>query len=138
MSVTVDDRPLQIEPLGLTTVGELLTHLQRDNRLVVHVLIDGQEPDLTHLRTLQRRPLAGHTLFIETSDRTDMAQEALGAVEVQLAEARRLTTAALEFLRANYVPRALEKLAGCFGIWYNAQDSVQKISRLLKIDLSTM
>lgn len=136
MPVTVDDRPLQTEPLGLNTVGELLAHLQRDNRLVVHMLIDGSEPDLAHLRTLQRRPLAGHTLFVETSDRADMAQEALGAVEIQLGEGQRLTNAAVEFLRTNNVPRALEKLSGCFGIWHNAQDSVQKVAQLLRLDLS--
>ena len=48
MSVTVDQRPLPVEELGLNTVGEVLTHLQKSGggRLVVHVLIDGQEPDL--------------------------------------------------------------------------------------------
>jgi hypothetical protein len=136
MPVMVDDRPLATEPLGLNTVGELLAHLQRDNRLVVHMLIDGSEPDLQHLRALQRRPLAGHTLFVETSDRADMAAEALGAVEIQLAEALRLTSAAVEFLRANNVPRALEKLSGCFGIWHNAQDSVRKVAQRLRLDLA--
>ena len=43
MSVIVDDQTIPAEQLGLTTLGQLLNHLQRDNRLVVHVLIDGQE-----------------------------------------------------------------------------------------------
>ena len=29
-------------------VGEVLAHIQRENRLVVHVLIDGQEPGAAH------------------------------------------------------------------------------------------
>ena len=49
MSVTVDHQPLQAEKLGLRTVGQVLAHLQKDNRLVVHVLIDGQEPAGGHL-----------------------------------------------------------------------------------------
>src|SRR5687768_1685856 len=44
MSVIVDQQPLAAETLGLTTVGQVLAHLKRDNRLIVHVLIDGKEP----------------------------------------------------------------------------------------------
>jgi hypothetical protein len=47
MSVTVDHQPLATETLGLKTVGQVLAHLQRQDRLVVHVLIDGQEPNLS-------------------------------------------------------------------------------------------
>jgi hypothetical protein len=47
-----------------------------------------------------------------------------------------LTGGAVEFLRVNQVPRALEKLSGCFGIWHNAQDSVRKVAQLLRLDLS--
>ena len=34
MSVIVDDQTISAEKLGLTTLGQLLNHLQRDNRLV--------------------------------------------------------------------------------------------------------
>src|SRR5437773_6829111 len=46
MPVTVDHQPLSTETLGLQTVGQVLAHLQQQDRLVVNVLIDGQEPDL--------------------------------------------------------------------------------------------
>ena len=45
MSVTVDHRPLAAENLGLKTLGQVLAHLQKDNRLVVHVLIDDHVDD---------------------------------------------------------------------------------------------
>src|SRR3954465_11230817 len=65
MFVTVDHEPLEIQELGLMTVGQVLSHVQRENRLVVNLLIDGEEPDLDTLGTVKRSPLAGHTLFIE-------------------------------------------------------------------------
>src|ERR1700722_14470369 len=46
MSVTVDQELLAAEELGLATVGQVLAHLQSDDRLVVNLLIDGQQPDL--------------------------------------------------------------------------------------------
>ena len=40
MSVMVDHERLEVEALGLRTVGQVLSHLQKDNRLVVNLLID--------------------------------------------------------------------------------------------------
>ena len=77
MSVTVDDQAVPAEQLGITTLGQLLTHVQRDNRIVVHVLIDGEEPDLSHLPKLRQSALQGHTLFIETTEPKAMALEVL-------------------------------------------------------------
>jgi hypothetical protein len=135
MSVVVDDQTIQAEQLGLTTLGQLLNHLQRDNRLVVHVLIDGREPDLSHLPALRQSPLLGHTLFIETTEPRTMAMDVLGEVEQQLLEADRLATDAVDLLRSNQTVRAMERLRGCFSTWQHAQESVQKIAKLLRIDL---
>jgi hypothetical protein len=135
MSVTVDDHTIAAEELGLTTLGQLLNHLQRDNRLVVHVLIDGQEPDLARLPVLRQSPLSGHTLFIETTEPRAMAMDVLLEVEHQLVEADRLAGDAVVLLRSNQTVRAMEKLRGCFSTWQHAQESVQKIAKLLRIDL---
>ena len=86
MSIMVDDRPLAAEPLGLRTIGQLLTHIQKNNRLITHMLIDGQEPDLARLGSLKQKPLDGHTLYIETTEPRRMALEVLAAVEAQLRE----------------------------------------------------
>src|SRR3954452_20139049 len=90
MSVMVDHERLEVERLGLRTVGQVLSHLQRDNRLVVNLLIDGREPDLDRIGVLRQSPLADHTLFIETAEPHEMALEVLDEVENQLDEADRL------------------------------------------------
>ena len=135
-SVTVDQRPLPAEELGLQTVGQVLAHLQKDNRLVVHVLIDGEEPDLARLPALKQRPLKGHTIYIETAEPKKMALEVLEEVENQLGEADRLKNEAADLLERNQQPKALEKLSGCFSTWQHAQESVLKTAQLLRIDLA--
>ncbi|HEV2293832.1 MAG TPA: hypothetical protein VGR35_08240 [Tepidisphaeraceae bacterium] len=137
MSVTVDHRPLAAENLGLKTLGQVLAHLQKDsNRLVVHVLIDGEEPDLNHLGKVKAAPVSGHTVFIETADPREMAVEVLDQVASQLDEADRLKTEAAELLQRNQNAPAMEKLAGCFTTWQHAQESVLKTAQLLRIDLA--
>src|SRR5688500_8174504 len=90
MSVMVDRQPLPAERLGLKTVGQVLKHLQRVNRLVVNVLIDGKRPQLGRLHSLKRTPIANHTVFIETADPRKMASDVLDEVEAQLTEADRI------------------------------------------------
>ena len=139
MSVTVDHRPLAAESLGLKTLGQVLAHLQKDsNRLVVHVLIDGEEPDLERLAQIKQAPLAGHSLYIETADPREMALDVLGQVEAQLDEADRLKTEAADLLQRNQTTKALERLSGCFTTWQHAQESVLKTAQLLRIDLATI
>jgi hypothetical protein len=136
MSVTVDHRPLAAENLGLKTLGQVLAHLQKDNRLVVHVLIDGEEPDLDHLPQMKQKPVSGHTVFIETADPRQMALEVLDEVGAALDEADRLKTEAADLLQRNQNAPAMEKLAGCFTTWQHAQESVLKTAQLLRIDLA--
>ncbi len=137
MSVTVDHRPLAAENLGLKTLGQVLAHLQKDSdRLVVHVLIDGEEPDLAHLGKVKQASVSGHTVFIETADPRQMAVEVLDEVASQLDEADRLKTEAAELLQKNQNGPAMERLSGCFTTWQHAQESVLKTAQLLRIDLS--
>ncbi len=137
MSVTVDHRPLAAENLGLKTLGQVLTHLQKDSsRLIVHVLIDGEEPDLDHLPQVKLSPVSGHTVFIETADPREMAIEVLDQVASQLDEADRLKTEAAELLQRNQNGPAMERLSGCFTTWQHAQESVLKTAQLLRIDLT--
>ena len=139
MSVTVDHERLEVEALGLRTVGQVLSHLQKDNRLVVNLLIDGREPDLSHLPQVRQSPVNGHTLFIETAEPREMALEVIDEVESQLREADRLKGEAVELLqKSGGAVKAMEKLSGCFSTWQNAQESVVKIARLLRIDLDAV
>jgi predicted DNA-binding protein (UPF0251 family) len=134
-SITVDHEPLSAEILGLTTVGQVLAHVQKDHRLVVHVLIDGQEPNLDQLPAIKQSPLVGHTLYIETCQPREMALEVLGEVELHLDEADRLRTEACDLLQQNQTAKAMEKLRRCFTTWQHAEESLLKISQLLRVDL---
>ena len=139
MSVVVDHETLEVEQLGLRTVGQVLSHLQKDNRLVVNLLIDGREPDLDRLPAVRQSPINGHTLFIETAEPREMALEVIAEVESQLREADRLKGEAVELLQKSGAgARAMEKLSGCFSTWHNAQESVVKVARLLRIDLDAV
>ena len=138
MPVTVDHEQMadeKIAAMGLRTVGQVLSHVQRENRLVVNLLIDGREPDLSSLSTVKAAPLNGHHLFIETAEPRTMAMEVLDEVDAQLAEADRLRREAVEMLQRNHPATAMERLSGCFTTWNNAQESVTKTAQLLRIDL---
>jgi len=138
MSVIVDQQPLPAEAMGLKTVGQVLAHVKRDNRVVVHVLIDGKEPDLRRFKAVKKSPLAGHTIFIETADPREMAHQVLDEVEAQLSEADRLKGESTTLLQKNQVAPAIEKLGGCFSAWQHAQESVLKIAQLRRIDPQTI
>jgi hypothetical protein len=136
MSVTVDHAPLKTEELGLRTVGQVLAHLKKENRLVVHVLIDGAEPDLKRLGDVRKSAVHGHTVFIETTEPRQMANDILREVESQLGEANRLRSEAADLLQKNQNVKAMEKLSGCFTTWQNAQESLLGTAQLMKIDLA--
>ena len=138
MSVTVDHEDLACDAMGLTTVGQLLTHLNRDNRLVVHLLIDGREPDLGRLGQLRAAPLAGHTLFVETVQPQQIALEVLAEVDAQLADADRLKSEAVDLLQRGTPAPAMERLSGCFTAWNAARESLEKTTQLLRIDVETV
>jgi hypothetical protein len=136
MSVTIDDHPLAADTLGLTTVGQVLSHVAKANRLVVNMLIDGEEPDLGRMATVRAVPLMGRTVYVETADPREMALAVLDEVESHLAEGDTYRCEAVEALSANQQSRAMQKLNACFGIWQHAHESVVKTAQLLRIDLS--
>lgn len=135
MSVTVDDEPLAAELLGLSTVGQVLSHLQARNRLVVHVLIDGREPNLERIDALRNQPLSDRVVYIETVEPHRIAAEVFDSVQILLIEADQLRAQAVEHLQAGEHADALKKLANCFTTWTHTQASVEKVARLLRVDL---
>lgn len=135
MTVTVDSETLPVEQLGLSTVGDVLSHLQQNNRLVTQVLIDGREPDLSLVPQLRGRSLLGHTIFIETSQPCEIAIDVLNEVEQQMDQADLARIAAIDHLSAGEPNKALQKMAGCFTIWSSAQEAISKVSQLLRVDL---
>jgi hypothetical protein len=138
MSVTVDQQPLATEELGLATVGQVLSHLQNDDRLVVNILIDGQRPDLTKMSLVRQSTLLGKTLFIETVHPRQMALDVLAGIEAQLGAAEQSKSEAADLLQKNQVAKAMEKLSLCFSTWNNARESILKIGQLLRINLEQL
>ena len=138
MSVTVDQEVLAAEELGLATVGQVLAHLQSDSRMVVNLLIDGQQPDLTQIVQIRQSSVLGKTLFIETVHPRQMAMDVLAGIEVQLGYAERSKSEAADLLQKNQVAKAMEKLSVCFSAWNNARESILKIGQLLRIELEQL
>jgi hypothetical protein len=138
MSVTVDHEMLAAEELGFSTVGHVLSHVQTDNRLVVNLLIDGEQPDLSEMRGLRKSPLRGKVVYIETARPGEMALDVLDDVQEQLIDAEKFKNEAAELLQQNQLAKAMEKLGIYFSTWQTAQESVLKTSQLLRLDLEAL
>ena len=138
MSVTVDHEPLAAEAMGFVTVGQVLSHLQRDDRLVVNLLIDGRQPDLSQIGGIRKSSLQGKIVYIETAKPADMVLDVLEDVQQQLIEAEKFKNEAADLLQQNHLARAMEKLGVYFSTWQTAQESVLKTSQLLRLDLEKL
>jgi hypothetical protein len=138
VAVTVDHEPLAVKDLGLETVGQVFSHLQKDNRLVVQVLIDGEEPAPGELGRARQTILDGHTVFIETADPRALALEVLAEVTAQIEQSETFKAEAADLLQKNQSNRAMEKLSTCLRVWQNAGQSIEKTGELLRIDLSAV
>jgi len=138
MSVLIDDRELAVDELGLQTVGQVLAHVQRNNRLVINMLIDGQEPDLEHIQVVRQSPVQGRTVYIETAEPRQMALDVLDAIGAEFEEAERLKNEAADLIQRGETSKAMEKLGGCFTSWQHAQESVGKTAQLLRLDLDLL
>lgn len=138
MTVTVDHEPLAVGDLGFQTVGQVLSHLQNENRMVVQVLIDGQEPQPGQLAAMRQTALAGHCVYIETADPRILALEVIEEICQQLQSAEQFKAEAAQLLQQGQMPRALQQLNSCLRIWQDAQDAIHKTAELLRIDLDAL
>lgn len=138
MAVMVDDAPLEVGELGFSTVGEVLSHVANNERLIVQVLIDGAAPDLSQFEQVKQTRLDGRTLFIETASPRLIASEALSVVEGTIEQAETLRADAAEAFRSGDAATGMQKLSSCFGLWNNAQDSFGKVAQLLRVDLTQL
>jgi len=134
MSVTIDHGPLPVRELGLQTVGQVLAHVARDNRLVVQVLIDGQEPDIDQIGSVRSTPVDGRTIFIETANSAELAINVLDEVVTQLASAEQSKQSAADLLQQGQTSKAMVDLGVCIRAWQHAQESVVKVLELLRVE----
>ncbi len=134
MSVVIDREPLAVRELGLQTVGQVLAHVAKENRLVVQVLIDGQEPDIEQFGTVRATPIDGRTIFIETANSAELAISVLDEVVDQLNSAEQSKQNAAELLQQGQTNKALCELGVCIRAWQHAQESIVKVLELLRVD----
>ncbi len=137
MGVMIDDASLDTLSLGLQTVGDVLGHVARDDRLVVHLTIDGKTPDLDQIDVIRRSLVRDHVVYVETVDPSAIAHEVLAEVDKQLNEAQVLSDQAVANLRQGVYNEALKRLGTCFKSWSLARESLDKVSRLIRLDLET-
>ena len=134
MSVTIDHEPLPVRELGLQTVGQVLAHVARDNRLVVQVLIDGQEPDIDQIGSVRATLIDGRTIFIETANSAELAQNVLDEVVNQLSGAEQSKQQAADLFQQGQTSKALCELGVCIRAWQHAQQSIVKVLELLRVE----
>ncbi|HQY87161.1 MAG TPA: hypothetical protein PK402_00790 [Tepidisphaeraceae bacterium] len=135
MSITVDDQPQDARELGVRTVGELLDRFSTRERLVVYVTIDGQRPELDELEYIKSQPLENKVVYIETTRPQTIAHEVIDEGLKLIEEADRLRGEAVDALHHNKPADAFKKLGTCFRNWTWTQESVEKLGKLLRLDL---
>ncbi len=138
MPVTVDHAPLDVTRLGLTTLGEVLAHLQEHGRIAIEVRIDGQAPAAIDFEELRARPTDSHDIVIETADPREMALDALTEMEKALSQTEELHQQAADALQRNEIQPAMQSLGVCLGTWQQAQQCLTQSAALLGIDLNTL
>lgn len=136
MPLVIDHQPVATDRPRLATVGDVLTHLQRENRLVVQVLIDGEEPDFEQPAGWRSTSTDAHTVFVETTEPQTMARDVLDEVQQQISDADRLGSEAARLVQAGQHTKAMENLSACFKRWQHVQEAILKISQLLRLDLN--
>lgn len=135
MSVIIDEEPLDVDALGLTTVGQVLARLHQSNRLVLSFLIDGQAPAAGELAAAKLLPLANHTLYVETADLRQTAKDALAHADHQLQQADDLRHQAADLFRTGKWNEALKPLLDCMALWDKTRQAVLTVSQLFHFDL---
>ena len=134
MSVTVDHETLDVGELGVRTIGQILAHLQRENRRVTQVLIDGEEA----ANGFRQMPVEGHTIFIETSDPRELALDVIEETASRIQQSEAMKSEAAELLQKNQTNKAFERLSNCIRAWHDGQDALLKTAELLRVDLTTV
>jgi hypothetical protein len=138
MPVTIDEEPLNAEELGLTTVGDVIGRINRSQRLVVRLLIDGEAPDLTKLQLVNAKLIKDRCIYIETAEIAATALDALAQAEKRLSEGDKHRTDTAARLRRGEWTAAMETLSQFLGCWLEAQRTAVAVAKLCKIELEKL
>src|SRR5271168_4672409 len=109
MAVIIDDDDFNAGKLGLGTLGQVLLHLQRNNRLVIRLLIDGEAPDPAHIDSIRSTGLSDRVIYVETVDARQTALDSIALAQQRVAQADGFKDEAAELLRQNQWAAAMQK-----------------------------
>jgi hypothetical protein len=138
MPVTIDQESFPAESMGMTTVEQVITHAQRDRRIVVNVMIDGQSTPVDQISRIRKSLIVNQTLYIETAQPGELALDVLDHLRDLLNKSQPSRQAAIELLDKNQIGPAMEKLSAYFSNWQQAHESVIKVSQLLGLNLEAI
>ena len=135
MAVIIDDEDFNAGKLGLGTLGQVLLHLQRNNRLVIRLLIAGEAPDPAHIDSIRCTGLSDHVIYFETVDARQTALDSIALAQQRVAQADGFKDEAAELLRQNQWAAAMQKLSECLARWREAQQTVLAVSKYFSLNL---
>jgi hypothetical protein len=135
MAVIIDDEEFNAAKLGLGTLGQILLHLQRNNRLVLRLLIDGEAPDPAHIESVRSTGASDHIIYLETVDARQTALDSIALAQQRVAQADSFKEEAADLLRQNQWQPAMQKLAECLARWREAQQTVLAVSKYFSLNL---
>lgn len=138
MAVTIDHVPLAAAELGLQTLGQVLSHIRRSNRLVTQVLINGRAPIAADLPTLRQTELEASAVEIETAETAVMVQDAVRQLRTALDDADVQREKAVSALQLGDAVMAMKQLGPCFVTWQHAHGAVVDLAQLANVDASAL
>ena len=138
MDIYLDGKRLDDSAVQARTVADLLAALRSADadRLVVAIRFNGEAPAGAAMEALRGAELAqAGTLELETESARQLAGRTLAEVSALLEQTRGHHSAVGELLAGGRTVKAMELLTASFSVWNAAEDSLQKASRLVGLDL---
>lgn len=134
MPIIIDDEQLDNSDPPAPTIGQVLEQIKRNqpNRLVVQVLIDGEEPELP---AQWNQPVSQRTMFVHTADRRQLATDALASASRILEDSDAHRLHAIENLSAGDSQQAMQPLAQWFASWQQVPKAVLQSAQAVGLAL---
>ncbi len=141
MQVLVDQKPVEVAEQADLLLADLIDSVRRivaqSDRVLANIAVEGQRVPADELGEWLARPCEGlGQVAFETADPRALARDALGQVAGLFGDCAALYQGAVEMLNRNNMPKAMERLAGCLGLFKAAQEAVSEAVALCGLDLS--
>lgn len=136
MAVYVDDQPVELAGDSLGSVLSAATnHLASSGRIVVEVLVDGQNLVGDELVSRQSAGVEQAEVRLYSADPRVLGGETLDQVRRLLGEARQAQQEAAELIMQDRQADAMQRVVAAVDGWRQAQDAILNTTRLVGINL---